>query len=177
MNITANFIRVFGTYRAMAEKAMAQLQNDEEWFFTPGEESNSVAVIVKHMSGNLRSRFTDFYTSDGEKPDRNRDSEFITDQDTAQGLKESWDNNWRILEDLLQQMQDSDLERTVYIRGEAHTVFDALQRQVAHYAYHTGQIVYLAKMIRNTGWKTLSIPRGGSEAFSREMTEKHKAGK
>ncbi|MBL0911982.1 MAG: DUF1572 family protein [Bacteroidia bacterium] len=176
MNFTSNFVRIFSTYRTMAEKAMAQL-SEEECFFAPGEESNSVAVIVKHMSGNLRSRFTDFYTSDGEKPDRNRDSEFVTEQDTVQSLKESWDRNWAILEELLQQMQDSDLERTVYIRGEAHTVFDALQRQVAHYAYHTGQIVYLAKMIRNTGWKTLSIPRNGSEAFFREMMAKHKPAK
>ncbi|MGQ3015276.1 MAG: DUF1572 family protein [Flavobacteriales bacterium] len=176
MNFTSNFVRIFSTYRTMAEKAMAQL-SEEEWFFAPGEESNSVAVIVKHINGNLRSRFTDFYTSDGEKSDRNRDSEFVTEQDTVQSLKESWHRNWAILEALLQQMQDSDLERTVYIRGEAHTVFDALQRQVAHYAYHTGQIVYLAKMIRNTGWQTLSIPRNGSEAFFREMMAKHKPAK
>jgi len=162
--IVEGFTRIFANYRKMAEKAMEQL-SDEELFYTPTPESNSVAILLKHMSGNLHSRFSDFYTSDGEKPDRNRDAEFVTATDNAVALKEQWARSWAILENLLASMQQSDLERTVYIRGEAHTVFDALQRQLAHYAYHTGQIVYIAKMLRDVQWQTLSIPRNGSDAF------------
>jgi hypothetical protein len=150
-------------HKRLAEGAMAQLK-DEELFITLDPESNSVAVIVKHMAGNMRSRFTDFLTSDGEKADRRRDQEFELNPTTTRAdLTKWWEEGWACLFAAIEALKPEDVMRTVTIRGEPHTVLQAVNRQVAHYAYHTGQIVFLAKHIRSSKWKSLSIPRGKSE--------------
>jgi hypothetical protein len=152
-------------HKRLAEGAMAQLK-DEELFVTLDPESNSIAVIVKHMAGNMRSRFTDFLTMDGEKPDRYRDQEFDLSPATTRGdLTKWWEQGWARVFEAIESLKPEDLMLRVTIRGEPHTVLQAVNRQVAHYAYHTGQIVFLAKHIRSGKWKTLSIPRGKSEEF------------
>ncbi|MFZ0814453.1 MAG: DUF1572 family protein [Candidatus Sulfotelmatobacter sp.] len=152
-------------HKRLAEGAMAQLK-DHELFLTLDPESNSIAVIVKHMAGNMRSRFTDFLTTDGEKPDRKRDQEFeINSSTTRADLTTLWENGWARVFAAIESLKPEDVTRTVTIRGEPHTVLQAINRQIAHYAYHTGQIVFLAKHIRSNKWKTLSIPRGRSEDF------------
>jgi uncharacterized damage-inducible protein DinB len=152
-------------HKRLAEGAMAQLK-DEELFITLDPESNSVAVIVKHMAGNMRSRFTDFLTSDGEKPDRYRDQEFELNPATTRAeLTKWWEEGWARVSTAIESLKPEDALRTVTIRGEPHTVLQAVNRQIAHYAYHTGQIVFLAKHIRSGAWKTLSIPRGKSETY------------
>src|ERR1700683_1653577 len=157
--------RQMGGHKRLAEGAMAQLK-DEELFITLDPESNSIAVIVKHMAGNMRSRFTDFLRSDGEKPDRFRDEEFELDPATTRAeLMNWWDDGWARMFAAIESLKPEDVMRTVTIRGEPHTVLQAVNRQIAHYAYHTGQIVFLAKHIRSSGWKTLSIPRGKSENY------------
>ncbi|MBC6989294.1 DinB family protein [Hymenobacter sp. BT491] len=165
--VLSSFQHSFRSYKTLAERALAQL-TPEEWLYRPAPGSNSTAVIVKHMVGNLRSRFTDFLTTDGEKPDRNRDQEFEepTDVEAITPLQKQWEAAWPILLDLLDTLTPADLLRTVTIRGEAHSVLAALQRQATHYAYHTGQIVQLAKQIRGEAWQTLSVPRGQSQAFN-----------
>jgi hypothetical protein len=152
-------------HKRLAEGAMAQLK-DEELFGTLDPESNSIAVIVKHMAGNMRSRFTDFLTSDGEKPDRYRDQEFeLSSATTRADLTKWWEEGWARVFEAIESLKPEDLMRTVTIRGEPHTVLQAVNRQVAHYAYHTGQIVFLAKHFRSGKWRSLSIPRGKSEEF------------
>ncbi len=152
-------------HKRLAEGAMAQLK-DEELFITLDPESNSVAVIVKHMAGNMRSRFTDFLTTDGEKPDRFRDHEFELNPATTRAeLMKWWEDGWARVFAAIESLKPEDVMRTVTIRGEPHTVLQAVNRQIAHYAYHTGQIVFLAKHLRSSGWKTLSIPRGKSENY------------
>ena len=151
--------------KSLAERAMAQV-TDDQLTQTLDPESNSIAVIVKHMAGNMRSRWTDFLTTDGEKPDRNRDSEFEAPPSTRPALMETWESGWRWVFAALEPLTEADLARTVYIRTEPHSVMQAINRQIAHYAGHVGQIVFLAKHFRSTEWKTLSIPRGKSAAFS-----------
>ena len=152
-------------HKRLAEGAMAQLK-DEELFVTLDPESNSIAVIVKHMAGNMRSRFTDFLTTDGEKPDRYRDQEFeLSPATTRADLTKWWEEGWARVFAAIEALKPEDVMRTVTIRGEPHTVLQAINRQIAHYAYHTGQIVFLAKHIRSSKWKTLSIPRGKSEDY------------
>src|SRR5580698_1587676 len=152
-------------HKRLAEGAMAQLK-DEELFITLDPESNSVALIVKHMAGNMRSRFTDFLTSDGEKPDRFRDQEFELNPATTRAeLMKLWEDGWAQVFAAIESLKPEDVTRSVTIRGEPHTVLQAVNRQIAHYAYHTGQIVFLAKHVRSSGWKTLSIPRGKSENY------------
>jgi len=159
--------RCFSTYRKLAEGALAQLR-DEEFFRSPGAESNSAAVLVRHLAGNMRSRFTDFLTSDGEKPDRNRDGEFEMPSPTSRAdLMAAWEKGWKTVFDAIDALAPADVLRGVTIRGEPHSVLQALSRQQAHYAQHVGQIVYVAKLIRGGEWKTLSIPRGKSEEFNR----------
>jgi hypothetical protein len=149
-------------YKKLAEKALSQLK-DDEYFVTLDEESNSIAVVMKHIAGNMISRWTDFLTSDGEKPDRNRDYEFvILPETTKDDLLVFWERGWQSVFDALDPLQIEDLEKTVYIRGEAHTVVQAINRQLMHYAYHIGQIVFLAKHFRSTDWQTLSMPRNRS---------------
>jgi uncharacterized damage-inducible protein DinB len=149
-------------YKKLAEKALDQLK-DDEYFITLDEESNSVAVIMKHMAGNMFSRWTDFLTTDGEKPDRNRDYEFVIQNDTTKDdVRSYWERGWQCVFDALDPLQVEDLEKRVFIRGEEHTVVQAINRQLMHYAYHVGQIVFLAKHFRATGWNSLSIPRNRS---------------
>ena len=149
----------------MAESAMAQL-DDKQFFIAIDPESNSVAVIVKHIAGNARSRFTDFLATDGEKPDRFRDREFEMTADTTRAeVMRWWEEGWNIVFGTLESLTPEDTQRTVTIRQEPHTVLQALNRALAHYAQHIGQVVFLAKHLRSSEWKTLSIPRGQSENF------------
>ena len=150
----------FSNQRSLAERALAQL-HDDELFRTAGTESNSIAVLLKHVGGNLRSRWTEPFDTDGEKPDRNRDGEFEGQQDTAADVRRSWDNGWSVLERTLHELQPADLGRMLRIRGEQLTLIAALNRSLAHTAHHVGQIVLLAKQWRDTEWETLSIPRKG----------------
>jgi hypothetical protein len=153
--------------KRLAEGAIAQL-TDEELFVTLDPESNSVAIIVKHLAGNMRSRFTDFLTSDGEKPDRFRDREFeLTANSTRADVMKWWDEGWATVLATLESLKPEDVMRTVTIRGEPHTVLQAINRQLAHYAGHIGQIVFLAKHLKSEQWRTLSIPRGKSEEFKK----------
>ncbi|MCW3085228.1 MAG: hypothetical protein JWP12_2594 [Bacteroidetes bacterium] len=157
-----NTIGVFTNYRNLAEKSFAQLTADADFHYTPDPESNSIAVIMKHMSGNMISRWTDFLTTDGEKPDRNRDAEFVDSTQTREQLMEIWNKGWKVFMDTLESLKEEDVMKTVTIRAEALTVAQALNRQTAHYAYHIGQIVFLAKHIKNSEWKSLSIPKNKS---------------
>ncbi|MGA8212799.1 MAG: DUF1572 family protein [Candidatus Sulfotelmatobacter sp.] len=152
-------------HKRLAEGAMTQLK-DEEMFITLDPESNSIAVLVKHMAGNMRSRFTDFLTTDGEKPDRYRDQEFeLSPATTRADVTKWWEEGWARVFAAIEALKPEDVMKTVIIRGEPQTVLQAVNRQIAHYAHHTGQIVFLAKHIRSSEWKTLSIPRGKSENF------------
>jgi hypothetical protein len=156
----------FKRLKALADASLSQLGEPELHVAAP-DEGNSVAVLMKHMSGNMLSRWRDFLTTDGEKPDRNRDTEFvITDADDRQTLHSRWEKGWKCLFDALGSLRDSDLSTTVHIRGEPHTVLQAINRQLTHYAYHTGQIVFLAKSLRGSRWQTLSIAKGQSQAFN-----------
>lgn len=157
-NFLQNAISVFLNYKKMGEKTIEQL-NDNELYYQPNEESNSIAIIMQHLWGNMKSRWTDFLTTDGEKPWRERDAEFENGNLTKQKLLEKWDEGWACLLNALDSLQPEDLEKTITIRGEAHTVIAAIHRQIAHYAYHIGQMVYIAKIVKNTDWQTLSIPR------------------
>jgi hypothetical protein len=152
-------------HKRMAESAMSQL-GDEQFFVTLDPEANSVAILVKHLAGNMRSRFTDFLTADGEKPDRFRDREFeLSPATTRADVMKWWEEGWSTVFSAVDPLASDDLMRTVTIRGEPHTVLQAINRQIAHYAQHVGQIVFLAKHLRSSQWKTLSIPRGKSEEF------------
>jgi hypothetical protein len=156
-------LAVFRTYKQYGEKAMAQA-SDEELFMLLNGESNSIALIVKHMAGNMRSRWTDFLTSDGEKPDRNRDSEFEAPPATREALIAVWEDGWKRVFAALEPLSDADLGRTVTIRGEPHSVMQAINRQIAHYAQHVGQIIMLAKHFAGDNWKSLTIPKKKSLA-------------
>jgi uncharacterized damage-inducible protein DinB len=161
-------------HKRLADDAIAQL-SDQQFFALLDPESNSVAIIVKHVAGSLRSRFTDFLTTDGEKPDRNRDREFAMHNDAKRTeILNSWEQNWQLVFEAINSLQPDDLDRTVTIRGEPHSVLQALSRAVAHLAYHTGQITFLAKHWKGAEWKSLSVPKGQSEQFNAEMLRKHK---
>lgn len=174
-NYLSDAIASFRNYKEMAEKALAQV-SDEEFFRSIDDEANSMAVIVKHISGNLRSRWTDFLTSDGEKPDRRRDTEFEMMDETRESLLEFWEAGWQTLFRAVEPLTVEDFGRFVTIRGEPHTICEALNRQMTHYAYHVGQIVLLAKHFRSTDWKTLSVPRGRSDEFNKFLAEKEAKG-
>ncbi len=159
-------------YKRLADAAIAQL-NEEQFFAAPDADSTSIAIIVKHIAGNMRSRFTDFLTTDGEKPDRNRDSEFEMPADAKRDeVLAAWEQNWQLVIHTVSSLHPDDLGRTVTIRGEPHSVLQAINRQVTHYAYHVGQIVYLAKHWKGADWKSLSVPKGQSEQFNAEMVRK-----
>jgi Protein of unknown function (DUF1572) len=159
----------FAKLRSTAERAMAQVA-DADFATALDSENNSIAILVKHVSGNLRSRCTDFLTSDGEKPDRERDAEFVLDsRDTRAALMDAWSRGWDLLAETLRSLRLEDLERTVHIRAEPHTVMRALQRQLGHLSYHVGQIVLLARHWVGPRWQSLSIPRGQSRAFNQAM--------
>ena len=159
-------------YKKLAEKALEQL-NDNEFFITLDQEGNSVAIIMKHMAGNMFSRWTDFLTTDGEKPSRNRDMEFVIDPKTGKdAVLDYWNSGWQCVFNALEPLRAEDLGKKVLIRGEEHTVIQAINRQLMHYANHIGQIVFLAKHFRSTEWKSLSIPRNRSAEFNAQLAEK-----
>jgi hypothetical protein len=161
-------VAIFRQYKKLAEAALAQV-TDEQLRTMLDPESNSLAIIVKHMAGNMRSRWTDFLTTDGEKPDRNRDSEFEEPPATRADLMRMWEDGWNRVFAALEPLTDADLGRTITIRGEAHSVMQAINRQVAHYAYHCGQIVFLAKHLQSENWKCLSVPRKKSDEFNQQV--------
>src|SRR3954451_2190718 len=161
-------LTLFRYYKDLSERAMAQI-TDEQLFTVLDGEANSIAVIVKHMAGNMRSRWTDFLTSDGEKPTRDRDSEFVDPPGTRESLLVLWNEAWELLFRALESLTDAELGRTVKSRGEAHSVMQAVNRQLTHYAYHSGQIVMLAKHLSHSHWKTLSVPRNRSGEFNRRV--------
>ena len=146
--------------KSLGSLTLEQL-TEEDAHYTPDPESNSIAVIVQHLYGNMLSRFTDFLTTDGEKPDRHRDDEFIEHDMTLENLKQKWDAGWKCVFAAIRSLKEEDLVKEVFIRGESHTVMDAILRQISHYAYHVGQIVYLGKHRKGAEWKTLSIPKPG----------------
>ena len=166
-------------YKHLSERAMEQCPDEDLGAILDGE-SNSIAILVKHMAGNMRSRWKDFLTTDGEKPDRNRDTEFETPPQTRAELLALWEQGWKYLFDAIEPLTEADLARVVMIRAQPHSVMQAINRQLAHYAHHSGQILLLAKhfAVKKTGkWKSLSVPRGQSNEFtakvvSKEITEK-----
>ena len=159
---------LFRYYKKLADRAMQQVA-DEQLFITLDEEANSIAIVVKHLAGNMRSRWSDFLTSDGEKPDRNRDAEFADPPETREALLAVWEGGWACLFQALESLADADLGRTVTIRGEAHSVTQAINRQLAHYPYHVGHIVLLAKHFACEKWQSLSVPRNKSAEFNRKV--------
>ncbi|PRZ15814.1 uncharacterized protein DUF1572 [Laceyella sediminis] len=154
--------------KRMGERVLAQL-NDEEINVIPADESNSIAIIVKHLVGNMRSRWSDFLTTDGEKPTRNREAEFEGGYPTLAAMKEEWKQGWQIVLDTVESLTPDDLLKTVTIRGQKHTVIQAIQRQVVHYSGHIGQMVYIGKWLKRDRWQSLSIPRGQSQTYLEEM--------
>lgn len=167
----ADALKSFRSYKKLAERAIEQI-SDEEFFATIDDEANSIALIVKHITGNLRSRWTDFLKTDGEKPDRNRDTEFELIGDTRESLMESWERGWQILFDAIETLTPDDLSNTITIRSEPHSVVEAMNRQLTHYAYHVGQIVLLAKHFKSSEWRSLSVPKNKSAEFNRFVTER-----
>jgi hypothetical protein len=157
----------FRKLKKLGERGLEQL-DDGQFFVTLDAESNSVAIIIKHLAGNMRSRWTDFLTSDGEKPDRRRDQEFMIDANTTRAdVMKWWEQGWQVVFNALEPLGTEDLMRIVTIRREPHTALQAINRQLAHYAAHVGQIVFLAKHLKSSEWKTLSVPRGQSEQFKK----------
>jgi hypothetical protein len=161
-------LSLFRYYKSLAERAMAQL-TDEQLLSVLDEEMNSVAVIVKHMAGNMRSRWTEFLNSDGEKANRNRDAEFADPPHTREALLSVWNEGWQCLFGALEPLSELDMQRTVTIRGEPHSIMQAINRQLAHYSYHCGQIVFLAKCLAHADWQSLSVPRRQSAEFNRRV--------
>jgi hypothetical protein len=158
-------------YKKLADKALDQL-NEDEFFITLDEEGNSIAIIMKHMAGNMFSRWTNFLTTDGEKPDRNRDMEFVIEPKTSRDdVLAYWEKGWQRVFEALEPLSAEDLGKKVLIRGEEHTVIQAINRQLMHYANHIGQIVFLAKHFRSAEWKSLSIPRNRSAEFNAHLQE------
>jgi uncharacterized protein DUF1572 len=169
-------LNTFRDYKKLGERAFAQL-DDEDFFRTIDEESNSIAVIMKHLAGNMISRWTDFLTTDGEKPERNRDMEFVMLPETTKSeMIAYWEKGWKCLFDAIEPLTPDDLLRTVTIRGQDHTVIQAITRQVAHYANHVGQIVYLAKHLKAGDWQSLSVPKNRSAEFNVYLKEKLSSG-
>lgn len=162
-----NTINVFEYYKSLGEKAMAQI-SEKALFQMPDEKSNSISVIVKHLHGNMLSRWTDFLTTDGEKEWRDRDFEFEETIETREEVMKQWNEGWACVFSALNALQPEDFDKTVYIRNMGQTVLEAIMRQMAHYAYHIGQIVYLARLFNEGDWKTLTIPKGGSAAYNKE---------
>jgi len=162
-------LELFRYYKKLAERAMAQV-TDDQLYATLDDEMNSIGIVVKHMAGNMRSRWIDFLTTDGEKPNRDRDTEFVNPPTTREALMQAWEDGWERVFRALGPLSDSDLGRTVTIRGEAHSVMQAINRQSAHYAYHVGQIVMLAKHFADDKWQSLTVPRNRSAEFNQRVT-------
>lgn len=165
--------RQFRYYKSLGEKALAQLE-ERQLFLQANEDSNSIGSIVKHMHGNMLSRWTDFLTTDGEKPWRNRDSEFDNDIQSRELMMQKWEEGWQCLFNALDSITDNELGMIIYIRNEGHTVLEAINRQIAHYSYHVGQIVYAAKVLKQTDWDSLSIPRNKSADYNQEKFSQDK---
>jgi len=173
--LTTSYLRdslsLFRYYKKLTERAMEQV-SDEQLTVALDGEMNSIAIIVKQLVGNMRSRWTDFLSSDGEKADRKRDTEFEDPPATRVALMGLWEEGWGYVFSALEPLSDADIERTVLIRGEPHSVMQAINRQVAHYSYHCGQIVFLAKHLQSAKWKALTVPRGKSEEFNQKVVAK-----
>lgn len=172
-----NLVKLLLYYKSLGERTFEAL-TDEEIHLIPADGSNSIPTIVKHLWGNMLSRWTNFLTEDGEKDWRDREGEFETTIKNREEMLEKWEEGWKVFLDAIKNLKEDDLKKTVYIRNEGHSVIDAIHRQLAHYSYHIGQIVYLAKMIKGEDWVSLSIPKGGSEQynkdkFSEEKSDKH----
>ena len=163
----------FGYYKLLGEKTFSQL-TDEQLFIEANSESNSIATIVKHLRGNILSRWTDFLTTDGEKEWRKRDEEFENDISTREELLQKWQEGWSCLFKALDSISDDDLSRVIYIRNQGHTILEAINRQLSHYPYHIGQIVFIGKMLSDKNWNSLSIPKGGSKEYNRDKFSKPK---
>lgn len=174
-NYHQDAIQSFRNYKKLAERAIEQV-SDDEFFAAIDEEANSIAIIVKHIAGNLVSRWSDFLTTDGEKPTRNRDGEFEIIEDSRASLMEFWERGWQTLFDNIQPLRVEDFLKSVTIRSEEHTIVEAINRQLMHYAYHVGQIVLLAKHLKSTEWKTLTVPKNRSAEFNQYMVDKAVAG-
>jgi Protein of unknown function (DUF1572) len=174
-NYQSDAIQSFRNYKRLAERAIEQV-SDEEFFKAIDAEANSIAVVVKHIAGNLISRWSDFLTTDGEKPERNRDAEFEITAETRPALMESWERGWQTLFDNIESLTVDDFSRTITIREQPHTIVQAINRQLTHYAYHVGQIVLLAKHFKSSDWKSLTVPRNRSSEFNQYMVEKQAAG-
>ncbi|MEQ8904625.1 DUF1572 family protein [Ekhidna sp.] len=175
--MTENLIKLLAYYKSLGERTFNAL-SDDELHLIPNDGSNSIPMLVKHMSGNMLSRWTNFLTEDGEKDWRDREGEFESTIKTRKEMIEKWEEGWTCFFNAIKDLKTDDLNRTVYIRNEGHTVIDAIHRQLAHYSYHIGQMVYLAKIIKGEDWESLSIPKGGTAAynqtkFSAEKSEKH----
>lgn len=177
MEINSNYLesvkKQFLYYKTIGEKAMEQLE-PEQFFVSLNDDTNSIAMIVKHLSGNMLSRWTNFLTTDGEKAWRNRDEEFEESVMTKEELQAAWDKGWNCLLDTLNSLQPEQLSEIIYIRNEGHTVTEAINRQLAHYPYHVGQIVFYAKMLKKGNWNSLSIPKNKSNAYNAEKFSKEK---
>jgi len=175
-NYKADTLQSFRNYKKLAERALEQV-SDDDFFRQIDPESNSVAIIVKHIAGNLHSRWRDFLTTDGEKPDRCRDGEFIAfDNDSRESLMQFWETGWQTLFDAIEPISPTDFDKTVTIRGEPHTVVEAINRQLTHYPMHIGQLILLAKHFRSAEWKTLSVPRNRSGEFNQFLADRQAAG-
>ena len=167
-------LRRFRDYKQLAERAFAQI-SDEEFFRTLDEESNSIAINMKHLAGNMISRWTDFLTTDGEKPERNRDLEFVMLPETSKDdMLAYWERGWQCVFDAVEPLQPEDLMRTIRVRGQDHTVVQAINRQLAHYAYHVGQIVFLAKHFKSSEWQSLSVPKNRSAEFNAQFQNRQR---
>ncbi len=165
-------IEQFKHFKERAEKAIAQL-SEEELHWKPNEESNNIAIIIKHLSGNMHSRWVDFLTTDGEKPYRDRDSEFIDDFQTKEQLMQKWEDGWKLLFNTIENLKENDLHKTVTLRQQPISVLQAIQIEVAHISYHLGQIIYIGKQIKDKEWTILSIPKNGSKEFNKMVAEKN----
>ena len=175
-SVLPSVIKLFEYYRSLGQKTIDQV-SDEKLFWQYNEESNSIAIIVKHLHGNMLSRWTDFLNTDGEKAWRHRDGEFEGTIKTRDELQSLYDEGWNCMFDAIKPLVESDLNRIVYIRNMGHTVQEAIHRQLAHYAYHIGQIVFIGKQVQNTNWKSLSIPKNASKEYNDEKFSKGKSNK
>lgn len=173
---TENIVKLLTYYKRLGERTLEQL-NEEEIHLEPATNANSIAIIVKHLHGNMRSRWTNFLTEDGEKPWRERDGEFEDTLRSKKELLEKWNEGWDCFLQAIRSLTKEDLQKTIYIRNEGHQVVDAIHRQLAHYSYHVGQMVYLGKLIKGEGWQSLSIPKGRSQDYNQQKFSETKADK
>ncbi len=173
MSYLISAVKQFQYYKSLGEKTFEQL-TDEQLFWQEGEESNSIATIVKHLWGNMMSRWTDFLTTDGEKEWREREAEFENDIQTREEMLQKWDEGWTCLFNALESLNENNMDTIIYIRNQGHTITDAINRQLCHYAYHVGQIVFIGKMLSNEKWRSLSIPRGNTDNYNAEKFAKEK---